>query len=171
MNIICPICGKENTQVFSDSVYHTHGYYCEDCKKDFGVDDGKNIQDHEEKLDDFFYQYQKDEITYRIAIKRIGDKVTLTPSLIENKMLTPFEEMDFTSIYEEFKKVLFEKMYILDWPKNLTGFVTGTNDESYKIQMKYSFSAYEDDCYTGTNQFPPYFKVLRDMFQKFFITE
>jgi DNA-directed RNA polymerase subunit RPC12/RpoP len=172
MSTICPRCGKENTSMFSDSVYKTHGFFCEDCKKDFFVDDGKTIAEHEKHLTDFFYQHtNKDGVTYRIYIQQVGNKVTLAPSMIKNKMMIPYEKMDITPMWDELKRVLFEKMFILDWDKQLTGFLTGKNDESYKIEMKYSLAVYPDVSYEGRNKFPPYFKVLEQLFANFFATE
>lgn len=172
MSIICPHCGKENTSAFSDTVYHTHGYFCEDCHKDFAVDDGKTLLDHEKNLTDFFYQHtDKEGVTYGIYIQKVGDRVTMAPSLVQNKMMTPYEKLDITPMWEELKRVLFEKMFILDWDRELTGFLTGTNDESYKIEMKYALSLYPDATYQGTNKFPPYFKALQQLFSGFFVSE
>lgn len=171
MNIICPRCGKENTIPFSDTKLKTTGFYCEDCKKDFFVDDGTIIKKHEEMLTDFKYQHtDKEGITYQVYIQKVGDKVTLSPSFIKDKMLTPYEAIDFSKDWEGFTKLLFEKIYLLDWNHNETGLITG-KDESYQITLKYSLAAYPDDVFKGTDKFPPYLTVLNQIFSCFFVTE
>ena len=99
MSVICPHCGKENTVPFSDSVYHTHGYECEDCKKDFGVDDGKKLKEKEDNLVSFSYEKKhKDGEENRVLIEEKDGKILLEPSVLHaNHMLEQIEPQDRSS--------------------------------------------------------------------------
>lgn len=169
MNIICPHCGKDHTTPFSDSVFHTTGYECEDCKKDFGVDDGKTLKEYEDSLISFEYERTlKDQTKKKIVVSRNEktNKVTISPSIVyPNKMMQPVEAMDLTSSFEMLKNIIFEKIYILDWDRNLTGLLLG-KDESYSIVMK--FTSKDEIRLIGTNKFPPYLVVLDQLFSSFF---
>ncbi len=169
MSVICPRCGKENTIPFSDSVYHTHGYECEDCKKDFAVDDGKKIKEWENDLLSFEYErVYKNQTKKRILIQvdEKENKVMLTPSIVyPDKKLQPIESQDLTAFYPSLKVLLFEKLFILDWNRINVGLILG-QDESFSIKMK--FRTKPEITFSGTNRFPPYFKVLEDLFAFFF---
>lgn len=169
MKAYCPYCGNSESTPFSDSVYKTHGYQCDSCHKDFGVDDGKTLLLHETNLTEFFYSYtDKDGVTLRIEIKKEGDQFYLYPSkILSDKRLQPYEKIDFTTQFEGFKALLFEQLFILDWPKISTGFVTG-KDESFEICLKYDHSFYPEDKFTGTNAFPKLFPVLKNIFTTLF---
>lgn len=170
MSVICPHCGKENTVPFSDSVYKTHGFECQDCHKDFGVDDGKTLKAKEKDLSAFYYEHKdKEGECKRIKIEEKDGKVLLEPSILhKNHMLEPIETQDITDMWEKLKVLLFEQLYILDWDRSLTGFVTG-RDETYKLIL--TFKAEDPITYTGVNRFPPYLKALDNLFSYFFETE
>lgn len=166
-NIICPRCGKDNTIPFSDIKDHTHGFECQDCKKDFGVDDGTILKSWEDELICFEYERtQKDQTKKKLIIEEKEGKIFLTPSIIyPNKMMQPIEPVDITDMYSQLKNLIFEKLYILDWNRINVGLLLG-NDEEFEIKMK--FKNKPTITYSGTNQFPPYLKVLDQLFSGFF---
>lgn len=167
MNIICPKCGKDDTVPFSDSVYKTTGFECHNCKKDFGVDDGHVTQSHEDKLCFFLFNYQKEDGSiFNIKIEKIKTgKVLLTPTItLPDKRIQPYEPIDFTDSFMALVKTLFEKTFILDWPKNKVGDLK----ESYKIEMKYT-NEYPDTTFEGKGYLPPYFKALDYIFETLLI--
>lgn len=170
MNVICPKCGKENTVPFSDIKLNQHGFECQDCHKDFGVDDGKTLKEWEDSLVDFFYErVYKDKSKKRISIQVKEDKVLLCPSIVyPNKMMQPIEAQDITMMWPALKELFFEKIFILDWNRINVGLVTGA-DESFDIKMK--FTSKPDMTFSGTNRFPPYLKVLDQLFESFFELE
>lgn len=172
MKIYCPYCGNGEATPFSDSVFHTHGYECDSCHKDFGVDDGKKLKDHEEKLSSFYFRYtDKEGESIQIKIEKEGDKITLAPSKINKEhLLQPYEKIDFTAQWEGFKKLIFEQLFLLDWPKVSTGFMTG-KDESFEIRMDYESNAFEEDKYIGTASFPKLFPALKNLFACLFVEE
>ena len=169
MSVICPRCGKENTVPFSDSVYHTHGFECEDCKKDFGVDDGKKLKEKEDNLLSFSYERKHSNgEENRVLIEEKDGKVLLEPSVLHaNKMLEPIEPQDISDMWPKLKTLIFEQLYILDWDKTLVGFIT-PNEESYRLVL--TFKDKEEITYTGENKFPPYLKALDHLFGYFFET-
>lgn len=169
MKVYCPHCGNGESTPFSDSVYKTHGYQCDSCHKDFGVDDGKTLSEHENNLTEFYFRYtEKDGSSLQVSIKKEGENVYLYPSkILTDKRLQPYEKIDFTSQFEGFKKLVFEQLFLLDWPKTSTGFVTG-KDESFEIRLKYNLSLYPEDIYRGTNAFPKLFPVLKNIFSTLF---
>ncbi len=165
MKVYCPYCGNSESTPFSDSVFKTHGYQCDNCHKDFGVDDGKTMTDHEKNLTEFYFRYtDKDQSSLQIDIKKEGDQIYLYPSkILSDKRLQPYEKIDFSAQFEGFKKLIYEQLFLLDWPKTSTGFVTG-KDESFEIRLKYDLSIYPEDKFIGTNAFPKLFPVLKNIF-------
>ena len=169
MKVYCPYCGNSEATPFSDSVYKNHGFECDSCHKDFGVDDGKTFLEHENNLGEFYFRYtEKDGSSLSVDIKKEADKVYLYPSrILADKRLQPYEKIEFTEQFEGFKKLIFEQFFILDWPKVSTGFVTG-KDESFEIRMKYNLSLFPEDKIIGTNAFPKLFPVLKNIFSSLF---
>lgn len=169
MKVYCPHCGNSESTPFSDSVYKTHGYQCDSCHKDFGVDDGKTLSEHEHNLMEFYFRYtEKDGSSMQISIKKEGENVYLYPSkILTDKRLQPYEKIDFTNQFDGFKQLVFEQLFLLDWPKTSTGFVTG-KDESFEIRLNYNLSIYPEDIYKGTNAFPKLFPVLKNIFSTLF---
>ena len=169
MNVICPICGKDHTVPFSDSVYKTCGFECSDCKKDFGVDDGKTIKEHIDSLGYFSFTHKlKNGTTEKVVIMKNNDKAVLKMSFIdENKFLHPYQDIDFTASFTPFIEMLFKKLFILDWKRDSLGILTG-NDESFEIEMRYNLNKFDDTIIKGTNSFPVYFKALDTIFSSLF---
>ncbi len=169
MNVICPRCGKENTTPFSDTVFHTHGYECADCKKDFGVDDGKTFSEWEKELNYFEYERVHKDKTKKKLVIAMDEKtghVMLSPTIVyPNRMMQPIEPQDITESFDVLKQLIFEKLFILDWDRISVGLLLG-QDESYSIRMK--FTSKPEISYSGTNRFPPYLKVLEQLFSSFF---
>ena len=83
-------------------------------------------------------------------------------------MMQPIEAQDITMMWPVLKELFFEKVFILDWNRINVGLVTG-NDESFDIKMK--FTSKPDMTFSGTNRFPPYLKVLDQLFESFFELE
>ena len=82
--------------------------------------------------------------------------------------MQPIEAQDITMMWPVLKELLFEKVFILDWNRINVGLVTGA-DESFDIKMK--FTSKPDMTFSGTNRFPPYLKVLDQLFESFFELE
>ena len=174
MNEICPRCGKDNTQPFRDKKLGTHGFEGLDCHKDFGVDDGKTLEEYENNLTDFFFTHtDKEGFTKQITIhKESDDKVWLKAATIDkNGRRQPYEPRNIASIYPELKTLLFRKLYILDWDKELLGLLLPSGNEKYEIRLSFSLAVLPGKTFTGTNRFPPYFKILPRIFDQFFETE
>ena len=53
MKVYCPYCGNSEATPFSDSVYKNHGFECDSCHKDFGVDDRTTFIYHENNVGEF----------------------------------------------------------------------------------------------------------------------
>jgi hypothetical protein len=169
MSVLCPFCGNGNVEDFADTVLKTQGHHCRDCNKDFGVDDGKNFQEHEKLLTDLIYQRTlKDGTTRQITIHRIEKQVTLTPSLIQDKILSPYEKADISDAFPSLASFLFEKIFLLDWPKEMKGILTGKEDESYQLMLRFSLDLLPELSYRGTASFPPYLRALDALFAGFF---
>ena len=169
MNTICPRCGKDNTLPFSDSAFHTHGFECEDCKKDFGVDDGETFKQYEKLLTEFSYK-RKDlnGDTKQVVIQKEKETIYLIPSILyANKMLQPFEKVDISSFWPALKKLFFEQIYILDWEENSQGL----GKEEYEIHMKFFLAMRKDISLKGKGKLPPYLIVLDQLFASFFQME
>lgn len=167
-NVICPKCGKDDTLPFSDSKFHTHGFECHTCKKDFGVDDGNNIKDYEKSLISFKYERTyKDQTIKRIEIKKDGEFVYLTPSIVyPNKMIQPIEKQDITFMFEQLKVLLFEKIFILDWnTSSSVGLILPKNEI---VDIKMDFDGKPQVHIHQMNVLPPYLPVLEQLFSSFF---
>lgn len=172
MNIICPRCGKDHTIPFSDSVYKTTGFECEDCHQDFGVNDGKTLEDRIRFTNELLFSYtDKKQDTYKVEILKINEKATLKMTKIfKNKMVQPYTPIDFSNEYQGFVEMLYRQLFILDWPRENVGFVT-EDAESFEVIIRYTLHAYDDVTITGVNQFPVYFKVLDTLFSSLFLEE
>lgn len=173
-NIICPRCGKDNTQAFRDQKLHTSGYECLDCHRDFGVDNGKDIEDYEKNLSEFYYSHtDKKGFTKRIRIKKESDgKVLLSASAIdENGFRQPYDPVDVTSFFDKLKDIFFRKCFILDWDRDLTGLLLPKGNEKYEIRLIFSSPLLREIKLTGTNKFPPYFKIRPVLFGQFFLSD
>ncbi len=82
-------------------------------------------------------------------------------------MLEPIEPQDITDMWQKLKVLFFEQLFILDWDKTLTGFIT-PQSESYRLVL--TFKDKEEITYTGENRFPPYLPALDHLFEYFFET-
>ena len=154
---ICPKCGKENTSLFSDTVDKTHGYHCDDCNIDFGVDDGKKINNYESLLSEFYYKkIDKDSTVHEVSIKKIGSSSELVLTLIKDNVKTVSNTIDFSSYFESFKKLLFENLFILDWQDSTNGIILENNNESYELEIKFRLGLLPTIKKDGINSFPPY---------------
>lgn len=170
MKPICPFCGSSESIPFSDSVFKTHGFECEKCHKDFCVDDGKVLSEHENNLIQFRFRHiYKDGSIIRVTIEKNGDSIFLTPSKItSDRMLQPYSKIDFTNEYPGFVKLIYEGLSILDWPLQSTGLMTGKNDESFEIVLKYNNGIYPESKISGTNNTPVLFPILEQLFSSLF---
>lgn len=139
MSVICPRCHGEKTSVFSDSVYKTHGYFCEDCKKDFGVDDGKTFKNYEEKMTEFYYRHTfKDQSTKEITFKKSEKGIQLSASITKDKILSVSDPVAIDDgLYNSLALFAFEKAFLLDWENSMTAFIT-KDSEFYTIEVKFS---------------------------------
>lgn len=114
MNTICPFCNKDNTTPFSDIKTKEFGYTCLDCKKDFGVFTS-------ETLDSFISNIKKMNISYSISSKiysfgfiKKNNKVSLKIDSYIDSIHNDYDEIDFTSLFENFISILLNQMFILD---------------------------------------------------------
>ncbi|MCI1734684.1 MAG: hypothetical protein LKM30_03005 [Bacilli bacterium] len=169
--ITCPRCGSDNTSSFFDSVLKTQGYHCEDCKMDFGVDDGKSWKQHEELLTSFTFRHTIPQgQTVKIVMEKgLDNKVSLTPTIVQNGLVSTAEPItDFGDMFPEFTKLIFEKLYILDWPDKLEGVVTDKDPESYFIGMTFKDDLLPSITKEGMAKVPPYLIVLDKLFGTLF---
>jgi hypothetical protein len=168
MSVVCPMCGSEDTMPFADVVLNSHGYHCQHCDKDFGVDKDNIISKNEEYLEEFSYEKRlKDSIRIVKIHKYSPQDIKLSLSVIKNKMLQPYEDIDFKDMFEPFVRMLFEKAFILDWPDNISEKEEEFNF-SYKIELNYSFNRCKKVIKTGLNKEAIYLKVLDSLFDFFF---
>ncbi len=155
---ICPKCGKENTSSFVDTKDNTHGFHCDDCNLDFGVDDGKKLKKYEDLLVEFFYRKkEKDNTIKEVLIKKTNDsKFDLILTVIKNNQKTVSEPIDFSSYIDQFKKLLFENLFILDWNNSTSKTSTTGEFESYELDIKFKLGLLPPIKKDGINDFPPY---------------
>ena len=104
MKVYCPYCGNSEATPFSDSVYKNHGFECDSCHKDFGVDDGKTFVEHENNLGEFYFRYtEKDGSSLSVDIKKEAGKVYLYPY---NLSLFPEDKIIGTNAFPKLFPVL-----------------------------------------------------------------
>lgn len=155
---ICPKCGKENTSSFVDTKDQTHGFHCDDCNQDFGVDDGKKIKKYEDLFSEFFFRKkEKDNSIKGVLIKKNSDdKFDLVLTTIKNNQKTVSEPIDFTSFIEQFKKLLFENLFILDWNNSISKISSDDKFESFELEIRFKLGLIPPIKKDGINDFPPY---------------
>lgn len=171
MSEVCPKCGSENVTPFSDSVYKTHGFECENCHHDFGVDDGKMLDEKISSLISIYYERKgKDGVSKRIEIKEENKKVTVTPSILyPNKYLQPITPQELpVDVFTQFKSILVKNIFILDWNEENNGLLT-LPDETFKVIL--TFNNNETKTIKGVNKFPPYLVVLDQIVSSFYEVE
>lgn len=164
MNVICPRCKSEDTIPFSDSIYKTHGYQCNCCKEDFGVDDGTTLKGFENAVEEIHITHiYADSTSYTIDIYRSENGCFLTPSRIDDKrMKIPYQSIDFSNSIDGFIKLLFEQLFILDWKSE-----EDTEGDRIVIDIKYNSNVGDITIKQGKDR-SPYFQVLEMMFTSLF---
>lgn len=114
MSVRCPFCQSENTTSFSDIKTKEFGYQCLDCKKDFGV---STI----DKQESFISSFKKMKINYKLDLKeykfvfnKVENKVSLKMDSYIDKIHNDFDEIDFTSLFDNFISILINQFFIFD---------------------------------------------------------
>ena len=160
MNVICPRCGKDHTSSFVDTKLGTHGYYCEDCRKDFGVDDGKSLKALEEDVASLVYvRHFPDGTTEKMTLLvEEGKKATLYLERAQGKERDVFDPIDFEEFRPGFLSLLFEKCFLLDWPDESGEALAG--DDSYTLEVSYRTKSHPFLSKKGSKVLPVYTKVL-----------
>lgn len=161
--MICPYCGKEKVSVFSDSVFHTRGFHCEDCDKDFGVNDGKTIQSLEQDLKACCFKKNEKDDHKTVEIRKTDEGIILYPTRFKEQKSFSYKKVNIEGLFDTFKKVIFENFFILDWPSIQE--VDRTKDY-YQIVLEFYN---HDTIIIQNNQFPPYLAGFDKLFLPFFI--
>lgn len=153
-DVICPKCGSSDTLPFSDSIYKTHGFECHCCGCDFGVDDGKKIDECINNISKFYFRYMdKENKTYEVEIKKDNDKAFLTATYYDGKIKTTTDpKIDFTAMFNYFFRLLYKQAFILDWKTSQSK----EEEESLLIEIEYCNNVYpkfiifekEYNCYS-----------------------
>ncbi|MFA6586494.1 MAG: hypothetical protein WCR16_04255 [Bacilli bacterium] len=161
MNTLCPKCGKDNTSTFVDTKLKTHGFFCEDCKKDFGVDDGTALKKKEEDLLSFTYDRSHDGEKKTFRLVRDAGKATLTIETEKDKKRDVYEPIDFTPYVDSFLSLLFEKLFVLDWPETTNGFLVGKDPDTCTLTLL--FKDKSSVRKSGFVRLPVYSKALDEI--------
>ena len=161
--MICPFCGKENVSSFADTVFHTTGFCCEDCHKDFGVNDGKTLAELENELIYCYFVKKDGEDCKTIEIIKEKEETLLTPTRFHEQKLIAYKKVNIDSLFKTFKKVIFENFFILDWESKEK---VDTSKNYYQIILKFE----NHPMITIQNEkFPPYMNGFDQLFLPFFI--
>ena len=161
--MICPYCGKENVSVFSDSVFHNHGFHCEDCDKDFGVNDGSNLLSLEQDLKAcYFKKIEKDDHKI-VEIQKKEDGIILYPTRFKEQKSFAYKKVNIENLFSTFKKVIFENFFILDWPNSE---VIDESKDYYQVILEFN---HHETITIQNNDFPPYLAGLDKLFLPFFV--
>ena len=114
MNVICPHCFSDDTIPFSDIKTKEFGYTCSKCKKEFGVFDSekekKLIEDFKELHIEYFYS----ETKYMFSFNKTSNSIILKIDTFKNNNHNDYEEVDFSSLFDDFFSVLLHQLFILD---------------------------------------------------------
>lgn len=169
MSTICPICGKEDTLTFMDTLTHEHGFHCESCHHDFGVDDGEKLIKHEKNLSSFRYESKEDGEEKRVDISSKGNSTTLVLTLKKKDSLSYLktDPIDFSSDFESFKKFLFESLFFLDWIESNKD-MTKEHKKEVTIECIYKLGLLPPIKKEYAESFPPYLVALERLFDTLF---
>ncbi len=168
--MICPKCGSDKTTSFVDVKENTHGFQCENCHQDFGVDDGKKLHQYEDYLSQlYFRKTEKDGLIREVLVEKISkDDIKLYLTLTQNKVQTKAEPIDFAPYFDSFAQLLFEKLFVLDWNENENGILLEEGNSSYELEIRFRMGLLPTIKKTGTNKFPPYEIGLENLFASLF---
>lgn len=169
MSTICPICGKEDTLTFMDTVTKEHGFHCEDCHHDFGVDDGSKLSKYEKNLSSFHYESKEKGTVKIVDIVSKGNEATFVLTLKKPDALSYLktDPMDFSSDYESFKKFLFENLFFLDWIESNKD-STKEHEKEVTIECIYKLGLLPPIKKEYALSFPPYLVALERLFDTLF---
>ena len=168
--MICPKCGKDKTTSFVDVKDNTHGYHCEECRQDFGVDDGRTLSRYEDYFSELFFRKEEKDHTIReVSIKKLAkDDVKLYLTIVKARVRTDCEPIDFSPFLDEFGKLLFEKLFVLDWKDDSEGIVLEDGNESFSLEIRFRMGLLPTILKKGNNMFPPYEVALENIFESLF---
>ena len=168
--MICPKCGSDKTTAFVDVKDNSHGFSCEECHQDFGMDDGKKLARYEDFFSQlYFRKTEKDGTIREVQIEKIDKTdVKLFLTLTEKGVKTSAEPIDFSPYFDSFVKLLFEKLFILDWNDNENGILLEKDNASYELEIRFRMGLLPTLKKVGTNKFPPYEIGLENLFSSLF---
>lgn len=161
--IICPKCGKTNVSSFYDTVFKTQGYYCQDCKLDFAVDDENHSLDKKiEKIKSFSFLFKDNDENFKeIIIENNKDKILIINETKDNQPI----KHDIININDEYTKlieVIYKQFFLLDFPvyKNYDNKINYTSIIINFIDEKVEFNYNENKPY--------YVDLIKAIFSSFF---
>lgn len=158
----CPNCGSEQVFSYQDEEKNLKGFYCDDCKHTFGLDDGKRFKELEDALIYCSFKKKEGDDYKLVTISQVDDDIILAPTRFLNKKPIAYKKVNVKDFYSMFKKVIFENFFILDWNNEKT-----IDEEKDYYQIVLKFADREDIIIQG-NKFPPYIAEFDKLFLPFF---
>lgn len=114
MNKICPHCYSEDTLPFSDIKTKEFGYICNTCKKEFGVFNSLEIDNLIHNFKSLEIEYSYDNKIYKFNFKKKDNSIILKIDTYIDNNHNDYEEVDFSSLFDDFILVLLHQLFILD---------------------------------------------------------
>ena len=114
MSVICPFCNKDDTSTFSDTITKEFGFHCHKCKKDFGVFTSEKLNSIISNFKSMKINYSLDKKEYLFSFNKVEGKILLKINTYINMINNDYEEIDFTSLFDNFISILLNQFFILD---------------------------------------------------------
>ena len=121
MSVICPFCNKDDTSTFSDTITKEFGFHCHKCKKDFGVFTSEKLNSIISNFKSMigFEDFKSlinslDKKEYLFSFNKVEGKILLKINTYINMINNDYEEIDFTSLFDNFISILLNQFFILD---------------------------------------------------------
>ena len=114
MNKICPFCLSDDTLPFSDIKTKEFGYTCSKCKKEFGVFTSEKVNSLIANFSKLEIKYFYNNTKYSFIFNKTTDSINLKIDTYKDKHHNDYEEIDFSSLFDDFFSVLLHQLFILD---------------------------------------------------------
>lgn len=160
--IICPICESNNTIPFSDTIFKTFGFECQNCHSDFGVNSTKDeISNYINNVSEFYFTYKESEKLYKVFITTLNSNSYLiaTYNDLDKKVMS--NEIDFTSVSKYFFETLFKNLFILDWKSKKV------SEENF-LEIVIKFKNDLETIKIITDKYTIYYNFFREVFTPIF---